>query len=88
MAKTNPIGVRFDIDQLNCLKKGQNLKTAQQVVNFLMNYYFDDAELRAICTPPRALEEPPGKYLGVAIPVGLTGIDLTIWKQGIRDKKP
>lgn len=37
MAKTNPIGVRFDEDKLREIKEYEKLETPQQVLNFLMN---------------------------------------------------
>lgn len=39
MAKTKPIGVRFDIDQLARVKLEQGLETPQQVVNYLLERY-------------------------------------------------
>lgn len=40
MAKSKPIGVRFDLDQFDfILKKNPNLKTPQSVLNFLMTFY-------------------------------------------------
>ena len=40
MAKSKPIGVRFDLDQFEfILKNNPNLKTPQSVVNFLMSFY-------------------------------------------------
>lgn len=39
MAKSKPIGVRFDTDKLEMIQKEQNLTSAQQVVNYLMDNY-------------------------------------------------
>jgi hypothetical protein len=39
MAKTNPIGVRFDIDILERIKSELALKTPQAVLNWLMEDY-------------------------------------------------
>ena len=40
MAKSKPIGVRFDLDQFDfILKNNPQLKTPQSVVNFLMSFY-------------------------------------------------
>ena len=40
MAKSKPIGVRFDLGQLDfILKKNPQLKTPQSVLNFLMTFY-------------------------------------------------
>ena len=39
MAKSKPIGVRFDLDKLDIIQKDQNLTSVQQVVNYLMDNY-------------------------------------------------
>lgn len=39
MAKTKPIGVRFDEDILDKIKKEQGLTSPQQVLNWLMDNY-------------------------------------------------
>lgn len=40
MAKSKPIGVRFDLDQFDLiLKNNPQLKTPQSVLNFLMSAY-------------------------------------------------
>jgi len=39
MAKSKPIGVRFDLYKLDIIQKEQNLTSVQQVVNFLMDNY-------------------------------------------------
>jgi len=39
MAKSKPIGVRFDLDKLEMIQKEQNLTSVQQVVNYLMDNY-------------------------------------------------
>jgi hypothetical protein len=39
MAKSKPIGVRFDLDKLDMIQKEQNLTSAQAVVNYLMDNY-------------------------------------------------
>jgi hypothetical protein len=39
MKKSNPIGVRFDLEKLDMIQKEQKLKSAQQVVNYLMDNY-------------------------------------------------
>jgi hypothetical protein len=37
--KSEPIGVRFDLDKLNMIQKEQNLTSAQGVLNYLMVNY-------------------------------------------------
>ena len=39
MAKSKPIGVRFDLYKLDMIQKEQNLTSVQQVVNYLMDNY-------------------------------------------------
>jgi hypothetical protein len=39
MAKSKPIGVRFDLYKLDMIQKEQNLTSAQAVVNYLMDNY-------------------------------------------------
>jgi hypothetical protein len=39
MAKSKPIGVRFDLEKLELIKKEQNLKSPQAVVNYFMDNY-------------------------------------------------
>jgi len=39
MAKSKPIGVRFDLYKLDMIQKEQNLTSVQQVVNYFMNGY-------------------------------------------------
>ena len=39
MAKSKPIGVRFDLEKLEMIQKEQNLTSAQSVLNYLMDFY-------------------------------------------------
>ena len=39
MAKSKPIGVRFDLNKLDIIQKEQNLTSVQQVVNYFMDGY-------------------------------------------------
>jgi protein tyrosine phosphatase len=39
MAKSKPIGVRFDLEKLELIQKEQNLTSAQSVLNYLMDNY-------------------------------------------------
>jgi hypothetical protein len=49
--KSNPIGVRFDLDQLEIIQKEQNLTSVQQVINYLMNNYFKPEPKTVLMTP-------------------------------------
>ena len=39
MAKSKPIGVRFDLDKLEIIQKEQNLSSPQAVVNYFLDGY-------------------------------------------------
>lgn len=39
MAKSNPIGVRFDLYKLDMIQKEQNLTSMQSVLDYLMDFY-------------------------------------------------
>lgn len=87
MKKSNPIGVRFDLEKLDIIQKEQKLKSAQQVVNYLMdNYNRTDSNLphkvydgkisaKFIQAPKKELKNDKSEP-----PIGLKGIDLIIWK--------
>lgn len=85
--KSNPIGVRFDLDKLELIQKEQNLSSPQSVLNFLMDAYNRNASnltykpingiinAKAASVPQKELKNDK-----LEPPVGLTGIDLAIWK--------
>jgi hypothetical protein len=80
MAKSNPIGVRFDLQKLYMIQKDQNLKSAQQVLNYLMDNYGRNASKsedvhKNVQIPVQVKEKPK-----LEPPSHLTGIDLIIWK--------
>jgi galactokinase/mevalonate kinase-like predicted kinase len=50
MKKSNPIGVRLNLEKLEIIKKEQNLKSAQAVVNYFMDNY------QSISTPKTLLD--------------------------------
>ena len=87
MAKSKPIGVRFDLDKLDMIQKEQNLTSVQQVVNYLMDNYgkikpIDEVFSKNVTTYPHFDKKPEIMLLNdnPEPPSGLTGIDLTIWK--------
>lgn len=47
MAKTKPIGVRFDEETLDLIQKEQNLSSPQRVLNYLMDSYLKSNSLVA-----------------------------------------
>jgi len=93
MAKSKPIGVRFDIDKLDMIQKEQNLTSAQSVLNYLMDNYGKTETKRGAPfknMPPYDRNSPKSVVSSELeqIPVenhktppkGLKGIDLMIWK--------
>jgi len=93
MAKSKPIGVRFDLDKLDIIQKEQNLTSVQQVLNYLMDNYGSSQVKRGAPfknMPPydrnssklevsSKLEQIPVENHKTP-PKGLKGIDLVIWK--------
>jgi hypothetical protein len=93
MAKSKPIGVRFDLCKLDMIQKEQNLTSVQQVVNYLMDNYgpkeikrgapFKNMPPYDIGGPKQEvsskLEQIPTETQKTP-PKGLKGIDLVIWK--------
>ena len=87
MAKSKPIGVRFDLDILEIIQKEQNLTSVQQVVNYLMDNYGkikpveEVLAIKPIDYPKKSLKpEIKPQNNNAQPPNGLTGIDLAIWK--------
>ena len=93
MAKSKPIGVRFDLDKLDMIQKEQNLTSVQQVVNYLMDNYGSKEVKRGApfkSMPPYDAEASNLAYVPAngtvtteikkTPPIGLKGIDLTICK--------
>ena len=87
MAKSKPIGVRFDLYKLDMIQKEQNLTSVQQVVNYLMDNYGKIKPIEEVLVTkpieyPKKAQKPEIKLKNgnVQPPNGLTGIDLAIWK--------
>jgi hypothetical protein len=87
MAKSKPIGVRFDLYKLDMIQKEQNLTSVQQVVNYLMDNYGKIKPVEEVLAikpteyPKKALKpEIRPQNNNMQPPIGLTGIDLAIWK--------
>ena len=93
MAKSKPIGVRYDLDKLDIIQKEQNLTSAQSVLNYLMDNYGSGQVKRGAPfknMPPYNTGSPnlevSSKLEQIPVenhktpPKGLKGIDLTIWK--------
>lgn len=87
MAKSKPIGVRFDLEKLELIQKEQNLTSAQQVLNYLMANYGKIRPMEEVFDTDKAVyknfykkpaNEP--KNDNPDPPVGLTGIALLEWK--------
>ena len=87
MAKSKPIGVRFDLDKLDIIQKEQNLTSVQQVVNYLMDNYGKIKPVEEVFTinPTEYLEKAKNTKIkpqnsNSEPPSNLKGIDLAIWK--------
>ena len=93
MAKSKPIGVRFDLEKLEMIQKEQNLTSAQSVLNYLMDNYGKTETKRGAPfknMPPYDRNSPKSvvssKLEQIPVenhktpPKGLKGIDLVIWK--------
>ena len=93
MAKSKPIGVRFDLEKLELIQKEQNLTSAQSVLNYLIDNYGKTETKRGAPfknMPPYDRNSPKSEVSSKLeqIPVenhktppkGLKGIDLVIWK--------
>jgi len=76
MAKSNPIGVRFDLEKLELIKKEQGLETPQAVLNYLIDNY----QAKAPVKKREKRSAPVVHKKEIAPPAGLKGIDLAIWK--------
>jgi len=93
MAKSKPIGVRFDLYKLDIIQKEQNLTSVQQVVNYFMDNYGSKEIKRGAPfknMPPYDTDTPKLEVSSkleqipvenhISPPKGLKGIDLVIWK--------
>ena len=93
MAKSKPIGVRFDLDKLDIIQKEQNLTSVQSVLNYLMDNYGSgqvkrgapfknmppyDTDSQKLADKPKLVEIPVENQK--TPPKGLKSIDLAIWK--------
>ena len=93
MAKSKPIGVRFDLEKLELIQKEQNLNSAQAVLNYLMDNYGHGQVKRGAPFKNMPPYGTGASNLGdmlangtitaenkIMPPRGFKGIDLTIWK--------
>ena len=88
MAKTKPIGVRFDEEILALIQKEQNLSSPQRVLNYLMESYLksnslapkqvDNIKPEQVVTKKKEVLESPKNRPNP--PINLKGLDLAIWK--------
>ena len=84
--KSNPIGVRFDIEIFKMIQKEQNLTSAQSVLNYLMDNYGEKQVKRGAPfknMPPYRTEAPNLEEIANYLPTppeNLKGLDLAIWK--------
>ena len=86
MAKSKPIGVRFDLNKLDMIQKEQNLTSAQSVLNYLMENYGSGQVKRGAPfknMPPYNTGSPNLEEIANYLPTppeNLKGLDLAIWK--------
>jgi hypothetical protein len=87
MAKSKPIGVRFDLEKLELIQKEQNLNSAQAVLNYLMDNYGLSNQVKRGAPfknmPPYNTDSPKLEELSNFLPTppkNLKGLDLAIWK--------
>ena len=87
MAKSKPIGVRFDLKKLEIIQKEQNLKTPQAVVNYLIQNYGKIRHMGEVFDTDKAIYKnfykTPANELkndNPEPPPGLFGIALLEWK--------
>lgn len=84
--KTKPIGVRFDQEILDELKKDGKASSPQKALNYLIGWYRDTKITRDIIeivapkNPVKKETSMKEDILSRQPPPGLTGIDLSIWK--------
>jgi len=58
MAKSKPIGVRFDLYKLDIIQKEQNLTSVQQVVNYFLDGYKSISASKTLLEIINTDEEP------------------------------
>lgn len=63
MAKSNPVSVRFDLEKVEFVKTAENLKTSQNVVDFLLDKYW--WERKSLVVAAEAPKFEPIKKTGV-----------------------
>jgi hypothetical protein len=64
MAKSKPIGVRFDLDKLEMIQKEQNLTSMQSVLNYLMDFYLAHSQSdKIIAEMDKIKRVAPLKYM-------------------------
>ena len=87
MAKSKPIGVRFDLDKLDMIQKEQNLTSVQQVVNYFMDNYGKIKPVEEVLAIkpieyPKKAQKPEIKPQNgnPPPPAGLVGMALIEWK--------
>ena len=90
MAKSKPIGVRFNLEKLELIQKEQNLKSPQAVLNFLMDQYgktpfsLPHSGTNLAYKPENGVLNTQNVKTPVkeelTPPAGLKGIDLAIWR--------
>jgi predicted ATPase len=83
MAKTKPIGVRFDLGLLERLKKEKQIETPQGALNFLSELYINVDRKEE----PKSISSSIKRYDYSKMPKGLTSIQQMVWKQKAKEEQ-
>lgn len=86
MAKSKPIGVRFDLEKLELIQKEQNLKSPQAVLNYFMDNYGKIAS--NLADNPKIIEVfaktkevlKSTKNSNKEMPLGLSSVEQIQWR--------
>jgi hypothetical protein len=77
MAKSKPIGVRFDLDKLEIIQKEQNLTSMQSVVNYLFDFYLAHSQSDKIIAEMDKIQTKRGAPFKNMPPYDRNGVNLT-----------
>ena len=73
MAKSKPIGVRFDLKKLEMIQKEQNLTSMQSVLDYLMDFYLAHSQSDKIIAELDKIKTKRGAPFKNMPPYGTTG---------------
>ena len=76
MAKSKPIGVRFDLDKLDIIQKEQNLTSMQSVLDYLMDFYLAHSQSDKIIAELDKIKTKRGAPFKNMPPYDANGVNL------------